>query len=88
MIVIRTKITTANHLDITCLLRKITNNTAGNKHNEFGRIISININPVKTQKIPQKGNCLVANAPQKKINRATAIGSSVDRANEYQRAKG
>ena len=88
MNVIRTIILANNHLDITFLLRNSTSNIAGNKHNEFGRISNMIINPAKAQDTPQKGIFGIANEPKKKMNRAIDIGNSVDITIEYQSIRG
>ena len=54
----------AHHFDIKSLLRKITNNIAGNKLKEFGRIINISIKADRVQAKPQKGERRMVNAPQ------------------------
>ena len=54
----------AHHFDIKSLLRKITSNTAGNKHKEFGRINNIIIKADRVQAKPQKGQRGMVNAPQ------------------------
>jgi hypothetical protein len=69
-------------------LRKITNNIAGNKLKEFGRISNISIKANRVQAKPQKSERRMVNAPQKNMNKATDIGNSVEIAKEYQRRRG